>query len=141
MSYAMFIDDERDPLDVKWGTWEEQAMYRDGDWIVARDWPEVIDLITSLGMPSLISFDHDLGENKATGFDIAKHIVNMSLDGNTKYTFPDDFKYMVHSKNPVGANNIRFYLQGYFAMMNESIEIKNNDQVDARFRCSEGIVE
>jgi hypothetical protein len=118
MTYNLFIDDERNPLDVKWGTWQEQILYRDGNWIVARDWPEVIELIYHIGMPNLISFDHDLGENKNTGYDIAKYLVELATDAPDRYAFSDDFTFLVHSKNPVGAENIRNYLNNYFKHRN-----------------------
>lgn len=114
MTYKLFIDDERNPIDVKWGTCEAQAMYRESDWIIARDWPEVIELIYHIGMPDLISFDHDLGEGKHTGYDIAKFLVELSMDASDRYSFSDDFLFMIHSKNPVGAENIRNYLNNYF---------------------------
>lgn len=115
MTYSLFIDDERDPINVKWGvTWQENAMYRDDAWIIARDLSEVSEIILSMGMPHTISFDHDLGEGKSTGHDIVKMLVNLSLDSPDKYSFPDNFRYFVHSKNPVGAENIRKYLINYF---------------------------
>lgn len=115
MSWKLFIDDERDPLDVKWGSWQDQALYRDTDWIIARDLPEVTEIILSLGMPEMISFDHDLGYNKATGYDIAKMLVELVMDSCDKYQFSENFQYMVHSKNPVGAQNIKSYLDNFMA--------------------------
>lgn len=114
MTWKLFIDDERNPMDVKWGAWEDQASYRDMDWIIARDWPEVIELIYHIGMPDLISFDHDLGEGKSTGYDIAKSLVELAIDTPDRHSFSDDFRFMIHSKNPVGAENIRHYLNNYF---------------------------
>lgn len=52
-----------------------------------------------------ISFDHDLGEGKPTGYDIAKRIGNEVLFNGRKLP-----KWEVHSQNPVGAANIRGYL-------------------------------
>ena len=68
------------------------------------------------GIPSYISFDHDLGvdENgnvQASGYEIAKWLVEMDMTG--KYTMPDDFEFNVHSANPIGKENIEAYLNNY----------------------------
>ena len=47
-----------------------------------------------------MSFDHDLGENEPTGYDIAKWLAENCLE-----RWPLVVK--VHSQNPVGAENIR----------------------------------
>jgi hypothetical protein len=51
----------------------------------------------------LISFDHDLGENKS-GYDVAKYIVENNIKIN---------RYKVHSANPVGRFNIEQLLDHY----------------------------
>lgn len=112
MKWNLFIDDERVPLDVTWGSWQEQAAYRDNEWFIARDWQDVLNLIKSFGMPSLISFDHDLGDNSEfNGYEISKKITDMILDA--EYKLPNNFWFMVHSKNPVGAENIRTYMNNF----------------------------
>lgn len=108
--YNLFIDDERDPFNVKWGSWQEQALYRDEIWIIARNWADVLEAVVSLGFPSVISFDHDLGENEITGYEIAKKLCDMIMDG---VELPEDFCFYVHSKNPVGAENIRVYMNNF----------------------------
>lgn len=110
MSYFLFIDDERDPIDVTWGTWQDQVMYRDGEWIIAREWHEVMELVVSLGFPRMISFDHDLGDRSINGYEIAKKLTNMVMDG---VEMPSDFEFRVHSKNPVGAENIRNFMENF----------------------------
>lgn len=80
-----------------------------GDWVVAKSYDEAIEAINVLGFPSFVSFDHDIG-SKETGVDVAKYLINLDLDTNT---MPDDFAYEVHSANPVGAENIRKWLEGY----------------------------
>lgn len=101
----LFIDDERFPPD-----------YVDGQhigegWNIARDMRRVQDFVLTHGIPNYISFDHDLGEDKANGFMIAKWLVNMHLDGLA--LFPADFKYYVHSQNPVGKANIEGLLDPF----------------------------
>lgn len=99
MSYKMFIDDERFPPDDG------------GNWLVCRTMVEVISCIEEYGMPDHISFDHDLTDNEPTGYEIAKKLVDMDMDGLVK--FPQKFSFYVHSQNPVGAMNIRCYLSNY----------------------------
>ena len=106
MAWNLFIDDERSPPN-------------DGrDWKIARSYYDVGNLIYDLGMPSYISFDHDLGENQKTGYDIAKYLVMCELNewidsrGNIM-NFPENFDFYVHSQNPVGKTNIEMYLNNY----------------------------
>lgn len=107
MSYAMFIDDERFPHNVTW----MQADFYCVDWVICRTWAEVLYHIHHFGFPDTISFDHDLGKNETTGYDIAKKLVDMLMDGD--YELPENFRFFVHSKNPVGAENIQRYIDNY----------------------------
>ena len=110
MSYNLFIDDERVPMDVKWGTWQDQALYRDGEWVIAQNWLDVLEIVVTFGFPRLISFDHDLGDGEKTGYEIAQKLCDMIMDG---LQLPDDFEFKVHSKNPVGSENIRRYMNNF----------------------------
>lgn len=92
--YKLFIDDERFPPT--------------DDFFVTRSYVETVELIKSYGLPSFISFDHDLG-NEKTGFDIAKWIVNFCLDNDIQPTF----SYYVHSQNPIGKNNIEGIINAF----------------------------
>lgn len=114
MNYNLFIDDERVPMDVTWGTWQDQALYRDSEWVIARDWLEVLDIVLSVGFPNMISFDHDLGDNQKTGYEIAQRLCEMVMDG---MKLPENFEFRVHSKNPVGAENIRGYMNNFLKHM------------------------
>lgn len=110
MTYNLFIDDERVPMDVKWGTWQDQALYRDGDWVITRNWLETLELVVNFGFPKLISFDHDLGDGEKTGYEIAQKLCDMIMDG---VGLPENFEFKVHSKNPVGSENIRQYMTNF----------------------------
>jgi hypothetical protein len=110
MTYRLFIDDERNPIDVTWGSWQDQALYRDDEWFIARNWYEVLEIVITYGFPKLISFDHDLGDNQKTGYEIAQKLCEMVMDGAE---LPQGFQYRVHSKNPVGAENIRSYMDNF----------------------------
>jgi hypothetical protein len=101
MKWNMFIDDERFPAD-------------DGkDWVICRTKMQVISAIFDHDKiaPSFISFDHDLGENEQTGYDIAKWIVEADMDGII--SIPINFQFYVHSQNPIGKQNIETYLNNY----------------------------
>ena len=100
MTWKMFLDDERYPVD--------------DNWVIVRNKCEVLKAISDRGMPSFISFDHDLGENEPTGYDIVKALVELDMDGEHK--FPEGFSWYVHSQNPVGALNIDSYLSNYYKL-------------------------
>lgn len=95
--WKLFIDDERFPVNEE-------------EFIVARSLSDVVLLVKTKGMPSFISFDHDLGENMPTGLDIAWWLIEHDLDNDS---LPTDFDFYVHSQNPVGAANIKGLLRGY----------------------------
>ncbi len=94
----LFIDDEREPPDDG------------GNWVVVRSSIEAIDWISANGIPSFISFDHDLG-GLDTAMRVVRWMTNMVLD--EELHFPPDFKYYIHSQNPIGAANIRGLLDGF----------------------------
>ncbi len=93
----IFLDDERFPPD-------------DGrEWIIARSFDDVLEL-TANGLIDYISFDHDLGDNVPTGMDVCKWLVEQDMN----YAVLDpNFTFYVHSQNPLGAENIRSYLDQY----------------------------
>ena len=88
----------------------------DDSYILLRSYDEAVNYVKQNGIPSFISFDHDLGidENDnllPSGYDFAKWLVEMDMEN--LYTFPDDFSFYVHSANPVGKANIETYLNNY----------------------------
>ena len=94
MKFRLFIDDERFP----------SGIWREDEWVIARDYEAACQAVKQRGMPTDISFDHDLGEGP-TGADFADWLIGCMLNKNWK--FPKGFDYYVHSQNPVGAANIR----------------------------------
>lgn len=54
------------------------------------------------GNVSFISFDHDLGYNKFSGYIVAKYIEKYAFLGKL-----NKIGWEIHSANPVGSNNIR----------------------------------
>jgi hypothetical protein len=112
MIWNLFLDDIRN-LDNK--KFLNNPWYK-REWIIARSFAEACILIKEKGYPTNISFDHDLGSDKngnelKNGYDLAKWLVNQELNGT--YSFPKNFDFKVHSDNPVGLDNIIFYLDSY----------------------------
>lgn len=113
----LFLDDERMPGDVKWlliggvGSWG-------ADWQIVRSCDEAIKWVKDNGFPNVISFDHDLGlmhyandySDGKTGYDFSKFLVNFDIDTGS---MPANFRFTVHSKNPVGKSNIEELLNNY----------------------------
>ena len=102
--WKLYLDDIRHPADTTY--------------IVARTVEEAKQLIEQYGVPEHISFDHDLGVDDRgdlipDGYDFAKWLVAMDMEGVIK--LPKNFTFEVHSKNPVGAENIRAYLSSYLS--------------------------
>ena len=95
MKWKLYIDDERNP--------------KSEGWYIARSVQSAKNLVTEYGMPSYISFDHDLGGDE-TSMQFIKWLVDEVLDG--KLSFPEGFEYNVHSANPVGAENIKSLMNG-----------------------------
>lgn len=88
----------------------------DNSFYLARSYRDAINYVKEYGIPSFISFDHDLGVDSnnillPSGYDFAKWLVEMDLEN--LYTFPKDFDFIVHSANPVGKNNIEAILNNY----------------------------
>jgi hypothetical protein len=83
--------------------------------MIARSAAQAIALVEARGMPSFVSFDHDLGLNAdgslaPSGHDFAKWLIEEDLSGRR---LPDEFEFVVHSANPVGKKNIEGLLRGY----------------------------
>lgn len=102
MTYKLFLDDIRTP----------PRQHRDAK--VFRDAASAMGYILSNGAPRWISFDHDLGsDGEPTGYDFVKWLCERDMD--FPGFIPEDFSYDVHSMNPVGAMNIRSYLDSYLS--------------------------
>jgi hypothetical protein len=106
--YNLFLDDERFPGDV---TWVKSSGYVSVAWVIVRSVEQAINQIEIFGVPDIVLFDHDLGEDQQTGHDFAKWLVENHLDG--KIEFPPKFQFFVHSKNPIGSRNIQVLLSNF----------------------------
>lgn len=112
----LFLDDTRNPYDVFMNT-VDFDYYENQGWTIVRSHDEFVKFITDKGVPSLISFDHDLEfshyltENQynidydkmsvKTGYHSAKWLIEYC---NVRGI--DLPKTKVHSQNPEGKKNI-----------------------------------
>ena len=99
MTWTLFLDDERAPtLDL--GT----------EVLIARDCDEARKFVTEMGVPSVISFDHDLGKSELA-MTFMWWLVDESLDN--RLDLMKVTRVIVHSMNPTGARNIAGLWDGY----------------------------
>lgn len=101
MTYKLFIDDERLPMD-------------DG-WITVRTSADAIEAVKRFDMPMFISFDHDLGGDD-TSMKFIKWMIDEFFDNHLK--IPVGFDYYVHSQNPVGKANIEGLMNSFLRQLN-----------------------
>lgn len=92
MTTLLFLDDERN-YDYVYRSWIH-------DCVTVRNYSQFIEYIEKNGLPELISFDHDLGEEKS-GLDCLNWLIDYCLDKSLK--LPDCYS---HSMNVVGRMNI-----------------------------------
>lgn len=133
----LWLDDYRDPFGkVNEPPHPYLQMYcpdffneDDREIIWVKDYDEFVVWITENGLPTKISFDHDLADEhyappdrygdynvwaseqdfkEKTGMDCAKWLIDYCLDNNKELPI-----WTVHSANPSGAENIRRLLQNF----------------------------
>lgn len=124
MKYYLFLDDVRTPNDVVWKNLPQL------DWKIVRNYNDFVKIINENGIPSFISYDHDLAYGhyekyhgvdeegrliinydefeEKTGYDCCKFLVSECM--KLKLEHPD---FIVHSLNPIGAKNISLYIENY----------------------------
>ena len=99
--FGLFLDDERNPCDVKWIKLPEGV-----EWTIVRNFGEFTQAIESNEITfDVISFDHDLGDTPKSGQDCVKWLANRMFDLKLE-SIP---KCYFHSKNPVGLGNMSVY--------------------------------
>lgn len=120
--YKLYLDDLRYPPDIG------------SEWRIARNYHDAVWYVKNYGLPYHISFDHDLADvhynleseygpldefmdsaprgkpYEFTGYDFAKWLCNWIINNDVNI---DGFTYAVHSANPVGAANIRNYMENF----------------------------
>jgi hypothetical protein len=120
MSYHLFLDDGRQPEDVKWLELPPLA------WVVVHDYKEFVNAIRTRGIPATVSFDHDLCQEhydeytcahdprmlsfgtiryhifkEKTGYECAKYLAEECVCKDVPIP-----TYYIHTLNPIGKANI-----------------------------------
>lgn len=98
MKKLLWLDDFRNPADYVQGEY-------DISWV--KNYGEFCSFININGLPDIICFDHDLGEEKS-GYDCAKFVVNYCQIHNL-----DIPEFDIQSSNIVGKDNIRNLLNNW----------------------------
>ncbi|MBV8326353.1 MAG: hypothetical protein JO178_08590 [Chryseobacterium sp.] len=94
-------------------------MFLRKDWHIVRNYEEFVNRILEKGLPEIISFDHDLGDEhelknnarkwlEKTGYDCAKWLTEYCMDH-----YLDLPMFYCHSMNPVGKENIISLLKNF----------------------------
>ncbi len=108
MKKLLWLDDFRNPAD-----------YVDGKYDIfwVKNYDEFCMFITENGLPDIICFDHDLGEEKS-GYECAKFVVSYCQEHN--FDIPE---YNIQSNNPVGKDNIKSLMENW-----HRVYLMNNDK-------------
>lgn len=136
MSYYLFLDDERIPQNVTW-----VHIYQNVEYVIVRDYNSFCDYISKNGLPTFVTFDHDLADEHYDVMlkDFHYHSSFISNDSNDEsngsivdfdygkektgfdcakwmvdYCIDNNFtfpEYQVHSMNPVGKERIFQYVE------------------------------
>ena len=134
MSYYLFLDDERQPINRNKETQMSaydligDKRYFLYDWVIVRNFGDFVKTIEENGLPLICSMDHDLKDfhyyhystytvytgkidytiAEGTGFECAKWLVNYLMDNNL-----DAPEILIHTQNRVGGKNIRMLFEDY----------------------------
>jgi len=106
-SFKLWLDDDARKPDM------EDFRYpplEDTSWVVVTSVQEAKDLCTKYGAPDQMSLDHDLGMEDGkcyTAMDFLRWLEGKLEDGTP---IP---KWTVHSRNPVGAENIKAFMASW----------------------------
>lgn len=125
--WRMFLDDDADTvrrpeISVESREWREDRGLSPtppdtaslGAWKIARSVEEALALLDEYGLPTFVSFDHDLCDERPgyTGLKVAEEIVARDM---VTGALPENFAYEVHSWNPKGGPRIVGLLKGYLS--------------------------
>lgn len=124
----LFLDDIRSPEDARVVLHSENAVaiLRNHNYEIVRNYQQFTSWIEENGLPALISFDNDLGEqDDKTGYDCAQWLVYYCL--KRKIGLPE---WSIHSANPVGVKNIQMLLISYAKhIANAPLSFQENSEV------------
>ena len=121
VGYNLFLDDIRTVENAF--AYMRDPRYLKLNWITVRNYDQFVHIINTMGIPALVSYDHDLADEhyepetwnpegeaqykEKTGLDCAKYLISKLVDGQEHPAF------LVHSWNPVGADNILKTIHDY----------------------------
>lgn len=147
--YNLFLDDERMPIDCAtyMSSFRVDCKIYHQPWEIVRSYSQFKEIIERRGLPDLISFDHDLADNwklrealdvkewfneeesrEYTGLDCAKWLTQHCEEKDLLLP-----KFVVHSANPVGRENVKSYLTNFQLRQNLTINGVNwNWQKDTK---------
>ena len=98
----IWLDDIREPISLL-----EDGTYKESDIRICRNYLQFVEAIQKDGLPEIICFDHDLGEEK-TGYDCAKFVVDYCIKNKVKLP-----QWYIQSANVVGSAHINDLLKNY----------------------------
>jgi hypothetical protein len=111
-AWTLFLDDIRFPRDVSYHYGPSRNI------LICRNMDDAVWAVEQYGLPTFISFDHDLadqhyiiGDGEKTGYTFARWFCDYVMDNDLM--LPRGFGFFVHSMNPVGAENIRRYMENF----------------------------
>ena len=113
LEWTLFLDDERSPT-------PDLELVE-----IARDCDEAVALVETFGVPTVISFDHDLGRiprskaAKPVATNFLHWLIEMDLDGKLKLL--NVKRVIVHSANFSGASNIIGLWDGYAVVIGSEV--------------------
>lgn len=123
--YNLFLDDWRSPKTAF--DYMYNSDYLQLEWIIVKDYDEFTNHIIEHGLPDKVSFDHDLADEhydeaekqngqdfdynavtEKTGYDCAKWLIQYCINNKKPLS-----KYLIHTGNIVGADNIKFVFKNF----------------------------
>lgn len=140
--YWLFLDDLRMP-EHAFHLIGDRRLLQNDDWVQVRDYREFREALQEFGIPSLVSYDHDLAHEhyhpamfdpsperydtlypsfvEPTGLECMKYL-NQFWSSNSTLAYPET---LIHTQNPVGARNL-INLMTYF-VNNKLNQISGNN--------------
>lgn len=108
----IFLDDERNIGDVTWVDYTKLGVCKETNIVTVRNFEQFKMIVNITNLKNcIISLDHDIQDfqedGEKTGYDCIKWLVDYFLD--TDKDLSELPLVTVHSKNPIGSNNIRSY--------------------------------
>lgn len=108
--HILWLDDERNPFNKIWTDWLHENLIL--DWVRAeitwvKRYSQFAMYIEEWGVPDVICFDHDLGEEK-TGYDCVKYLCYYCDENDEELPI-----IVYQTNNPVGKENMRKYIENF----------------------------